>query len=498
MSAQPLAARAAAPLPTTPTPTPTPPADRGTADDETRVVLAGEPVRSLDDYLSRGGGRGLRVAQTIGPWRTAEEVSLSGLRGRGGGGFRTGRKWLSVLDAGSDGERRYVVANGAEGEPGTFKDRAILRHNPYQVVEGLVIAALSVGATAAFVATKAGFHPEVARLRRAIAEMEAAGLTAGVPVDLVLGPDSYLFGEEKALLEVVEGEEPLPRRDPPYLHGLFASGPQMGWSVHGGGDRSGEAANPTVVNNVETLATVPHVLSRGAEWYRSLGTPESPGTMVFTVVGDVRRPGYAELELGLPLRQVIERVGGGVRPGRQVKAVFSGVASGVVTAEHLDVPATYEGLAGVGSGLGSAGFVVYDDTADLVAVASTFARFLHVESCGQCGACKHHSGTVSETLVRLGRNQADEHDVAEMGAALRMVTDQNRCYLPVELQAVVASILRHFPDDFVAHLDGVAAPPRSHPLPKIADLGDGRVTYDDRIARKQPDWTYADDDPSAG
>ena len=237
-----------------------------------RVVLSGDPVRSVADYLARGGGEGLRSARSLGPWRTAEEVTLSGLRGRGGGGFRTGRKWLAVLDASRDDERRFVVGNGAEGEPGTFKDRAILRHNPYQVIEGLVIAALTVGASHAFLAVKASFTREVVTLRRALAEMRAVGLAGDVPISLVLGPDSYLFGEEKALLEVVEGEDPLPRRDPPYLRGLFASGPQMGWSVGAGGDAGGAAANPTIVNNVETLATVPHILVNGAEWYRALGT----------------------------------------------------------------------------------------------------------------------------------------------------------------------------------------------------------------------------------
>jgi len=452
------------------------------------VVLGGDRVRSVDDYRARGGGEGLRVARSIGPWRTAEEVSLSGLRGRGGGGFRTGRKWLSVLEGGDD--RRFVVCNGAEGEPGTFKDRAILRHNPYQVIEGVAIAAATVGASRAYLATKSTFTAEVAILQRALAEMQAAGLAGDVPIDLVLGPDSYLFGEEKALLEVVEGEEPLPRRDPPYLHGLFAAGPQIGWSAHQGNDPGGEAANPTIVNNVETLAAVPHILAHGAESYRALGTWESPGTMVFTVVGDVARPGYAELELGTPLRDVIERVGGGPRPGRSIKAIFSGVANGVITARDLDVPATYEDLKAIGSGLGSAGFIVYDDTADMVAVARLFARFLYVESCGQCGACKLHSGGISEVLERLEHNTADDNDIAELGARLPMVTDQSRCYLPVELQNVVASILREFPEDVVAHLDRVTTSPRRYPLPKIVDMGDGTVTYDAAIARKQPDWTY--------
>ena len=313
-----------------------------------------------------------------------------------------------------------------------------------------------------------------------------------MPISLVLGPDSYLFGEEKALLEVIEGEDPLPRRDPPYIHGLFASGPQMGWSAHRGGDAGGEAANPTIVNNVETLATVPHILTNGAEWYRALGTWDSPGTMVFTVVGDVVRPGHAELELGTTIRDVIDLVGGGPRPGRTIKAVFSGVSNGVITADQLDVPATYEDLAAIGSGLGSAGLIVYDDTADMVAVARMFARFLNLESCGQCGACKLHSGAISDTLSLVEQSVAEDRDLEELGAALRMVTDQNRCYLPVELQTVIASIMRAFPEDFVAHLEGAVPLPRLYRLPKIVDMADGAVTYDTRSPLEQPDGTYVD------
>jgi NADH-quinone oxidoreductase subunit F len=388
---------------------------------------------------------------------------------------------------------RRAGSHGPSQFRATFKDRAILRHNPYQVIEGLAIAALNVRASQAFLAVKVGFTVEVEILRRALAEMQAAGLAGDVPIKLVLGPDSYLFGEEKALLEVIEGDDPLPRRDAPYVHGLFASGPQMGWSAHDGGDAAGEAANPTIVNNVETLAAVPHILTNGAEWYRGMGTWDSPGTMVFTVVGDVAWPGYAELELGTTIRDVIEHVAGGPRPGRNIKAVFSGVANGVIAADHLDVPATYKDLAAIGSGLGSAGLIVYDDTADMVAVARMFARFLHVESCGQCGACKFHSGAITDTLTLVEQNVAADRDLEELGTQLRMVTDQNRCYLPVELQNVVASIMREFPDDFATHVEGTVPLPRLYRLPKIVDMADGTVTYDARIARKQPDWTYVDE-----
>jgi NADH-quinone oxidoreductase subunit F len=172
--------------------------------------------------------------------------------------------------------------------------------------------------------------------------------------------------------------------------------------------------------------------------------------------------------------------------------VFSGVANGVITADQLDVPATYEDLAAIGSGLGSAGLIVYDDTADMVAVARMFARFLNVESCGQCGACKLHSGAISDTLSLVEQSVAEDRDLEELGAALRMVTDQNRCYLPVELQTVIASIMREFPEDFVTHLEGAVPLPRLYRLPKIVDMADGAVTYDTRSPLEQPDGTYVD------
>jgi NADH-quinone oxidoreductase subunit F len=212
--------------------------------------------------------------------------------------------------------------------------------------------------------------------------------------------------------------------------------------------------------------------------------------MVFTVVGDVVRPGYGELELGLPLREIIDRIGGGVNPGRRIKAVFSGVSNGVITAADLDTPATYSALRSIGSGLGAAGLIVYDDTADMVAVARMFSRFLYVESCGQCSACKLNSGAITERLDRLEHGLATSLEVNEIGGLLLKVTDQNRCFLPEEERTVISSIMRAFPEEFVDHLERWAPPGRTYPVPKIADLANGRLVYDKRINLKQPDWTY--------
>jgi len=466
------------------------------------VVLADPAVTDVTDYLARGGGEGLRRARGLGPGATIQEVLLSGLRGRGGGGFPTGRKWQSVRDAAAGdeagldgGNRTFVVCNAAEGEPATFKDRAIMRSNPYAVVEGVAIAAFAVGAERAFVATKERFTPECERLATAIDEMTAEGLIGDVPVQVVLGPDAYLFGEETGLLQVVEGEAPLPRNVPPYIHGLFATVPTTGWSASSAGVATEFAAsNPTVVNNVETLAMVSRILAEGPEWHRSLGTARSPGVVVATVVGDVLRPGVGEVELGTPLVDVIERVGGGLPGDRSVKAVLSGVANPVVTGDKIDVPCSYEGLEAIGSGLGAAGFLVLDDTASMLEVAQVLSRFLYVESCGQCPACKLGCGAVTDGLDLLVRGEAVPEDLDVLAYRLRTCTDGNRCYLPVQEQRVVSSILQAFPDEVAEALDGAPRRSRGLTVPKLVDLVGGRASYDERQARKRPDWTYDDDD----
>ncbi|MDQ3896155.1 MAG: SLBB domain-containing protein [Actinomycetota bacterium] len=458
-----------------------------------RYLLPERPFASVAEWRDGGGGRALDIARRLGPDDTIEELGTAGLRGRGGAGFPTARKWAGVRSA--PGTHHYVVCNAAEGEPASFKDRAILRANPYQVIEGLAVAALTVGAREAYIGIKRTFRTELERLVAALEEMEAAGLAGDVPVNVVDGPSEYLFGEEKALLEVIEGKPPLPRLLPPYEHGLFAAGSQMGWESVPREPGHGEldVANPTLVNNVETLANVGPILVRGAEWFRTMGTTASPGHAVATVVGDVARPGVAEIDLGTRLSDVIDDVGGGPRAGRRIKAAFSGISNPVVTAEHLDTPLTYEDMAAIGSGLGAVGYAVYDDTACMVELAFQYSRFLWIESCGQCPACKLGTQEITYRLNEIEACRGSEEDVAVVGARLGNVTDGNRCYLPVEEQHVVGSILRAFPDEFAAHLEGHCPNPRTDLIaPVIVELEGGAVTYDERHRRKLPDWTYED------
>jgi NADH:ubiquinone oxidoreductase subunit F (NADH-binding) len=346
----------------------------------------------------------------------------------------------------------------------------------------------------AFIALKASFGAELTRTRTAIAELADAGWLEGLNVTVVEGPEEYLFGEEKALLEVIEGNEPLPRWLPPFLHGLFATAPQLGWESAEAepGHDAGHESNPTLVNNAETLAQAAWILANGAEVFRSVGTDESPGTVICTVVGDVELPGVVEVPMGTSLRQVIEACGG-VADGRAVKAVLPGVANAVLAAEHLDVPLTHEHFAAVGSGLGAAGFIVYDDSACMVEVAAMLSRFLYVESCGQCPPCKLGTGAITDALDRIRDGDGTDGDLDTIQRRLEVVADGNRCYLPVQERELISSFLRTFPEDVVTHLDGRCGSDRVDlPVPKIIDLANGVVTYDERQARKRPDWTYTD------
>ena len=455
-------------------------------------LLPDRPVEDLDDHLARGGGRGLARALDLGPGGTVQELTLARLRGRGGAGFRTGTKWRSVLDGEAP---RYVVANGAEGEPGTFKDRTLLRLDPYRVLEGLAIAARTLSAEEAVVALKASFDVERERVLTALTEVSAAGWFGDIAVRVVGGPEEYLFGEEKALLEVVEGHDPLPRWLPPYLHGLYVTDVQLGWTSLDPGTAAPAAgadvpgAHPTLVNNVETLANVPGILAEGPEAFRSVGTERSPGTVLVTLTGDVTRPGVVEVPLGTPLAEVVAACGGATAP---VGTVLPGTSVAPLGPEALELPLTYEALAEAGSGLGSAGFVLYGEATCPLAVARMVSRFLAVESCGQCPPCKMGTASITDLLDDLLAGRADDGTVDDLADALARVTDGNRCSLPVGERTVVGGVLRRFPDVVVDHLEGTCQRSHDVAVPKIVDIGDdGTVVLDERQSRKQPDWTYA-------
>ena len=457
-------------------------------------VLDARPVETLDDYMAQGGGRGLDAARRLGPAAVLDDLDAAGLRGRGGAGFPTGRKWRTVVGNRPPVLPPTVVVNAAEGEPGTFKDRLLLRRNPFRVLEGALVAAVTVGADRVVVAMKASSTEELRRLRAAVEVVTSARWAGEVTLSVAEGPGEYLFGEETALLEVLDGRAPFPRIAPPYRHGVdeVGNGTESAAGVAMASPAGTTVSPPTLVNNAETLANVPGIVAEGPDWFRSLGTAGSPGTIVCTVSGRTQRAGVEELPLGTPLRDIVERVGGGPLRRRRIVAVMSGVANALVPEELLDTPATYEDLEAIGSGLGAAGFIVFDDTTDMAAVASGVSRFLSVESCGQCVPCKQDGLDLAVLLERVCRSEATEADLDAIAGHVRTVADQARCYLASQHQRVVGSILQLYGEHLRAHVEGTAPAVAPELIAPVTDLRGGKAVLDDHQVEKQPDWTYGD------
>jgi NADH-quinone oxidoreductase subunit F len=461
-------------------------------------VLPAEPFATLDGYVRAGGGQALDAARRVGPDTVIAEVEASGLRGRGGAGFPTGAKWRTIAANRAPELPTTVVVNAAEGEPGTYKDRALLHADPYAVLEGALIAAHAVGATDVVVALKPAERDRVAA---AIAEMEQAGMTGGVPVSIVTGPPEYLFGEETALLEVVDGRPPFPRIAPPYRRGVVEvvedeadvdSDSGAAGHVEMAGPGPGTVAPPALVDNVETLAHVTHILAQGADWFRELGTRESPGTIVCTVTGDVVHPGVGEVPMGTTVREAIAAIGGGPARERATKAVLTGVSAAPLPAVLLDTPLTYEAMEAAGSGLGTASLMVLGDRRDMTAVAAGAARFLAVESCGQCTPCKADGLIIAVALENLCRGEGGSEDLDALAKALTTVGDSARCNLARQQQAVVGAIVDGWLDELVRQ---AASTEPIEPLlvAELTSLAGGKVAVDEERRRKQPDWSYDED-----
>jgi NADH:ubiquinone oxidoreductase subunit F (NADH-binding) len=462
-------------------------------------VLAPEPVLTLADYISGGGGQGLEVATRAGPDAVLEVVTASGLGGRGGAGFPAGRKWSTVRSLHSPMFPSAVVVNAAEGEPGSFKDRSILRANPYHVLEGALIAARTVGADRLIVGLKHTFTREVERIRQALDEIRAAGWAEGIALSYFEGPSEYLYGEETALLETIDGRYPFPRIAPPYRRGVeevvespsdVTANSASAAHVEMAAPDGESVAPPTLASNVETLANVPAILTEGADWFRTVGTDESPGTIVCTITGRTKRHGVAEFAMGTPLREVVETIGLGPEDGHHFTALLSGVSNPILPAELLDTPMSHEAMHALATGLGTGGFIVFDDRDDLVAVAAGVSRFLAVESCGQCTPCKQDGLALSGLLTRVSRSDATDDDLEAMDRLLDTVTNSARCNLAYQQHDVVDSILELFLDRFQDHVTQAVPALDPEPIVPILDIVDGRAVLDVNQTTKQPDWTF--------
>jgi NADH:ubiquinone oxidoreductase subunit F (NADH-binding) len=370
-----------------------------------------------------------------------------------------------VRDAASEpGSTPYVACNAAEGEPGTYKDRRLMATNPFAVVEGVLIAASVLEAPESYIAVKGHYTHEIGRLVTAREQAIKADWPGADALKIVPGPDDYLYGEEKALLEVIEGKLAMPRLLPPFQVGLWATM---------------QSPNPTVVNNVETFCHAAKIMAEGPEVFRSVGTEASPGTMVFTVIGDVERPGTYEMPLGITLGELLVDIAGADDP----KAIVSGTSNPVGTADHLGIPCCFKALSDAGFGLGSGGFIVYGGHRDLVQVSERLASFLAAESCGQCTACKLGTADMAERLGLLTRGEGTQEDIEEITKRTETVSDGARCFLPTGAAFTIRSMVDIFRDEFDARTTGERSPADvAVPVPKIANLDEstGEVVYADK------------------
>ncbi|MBI3649405.1 MAG: NADH-quinone oxidoreductase subunit NuoF [Actinobacteria bacterium] len=400
-----------------------------------------ESVIPLDGYVAAGGHRGLRKALEMAPDDVIALVKAAGLRGRGGAGFPTGMKWSFVPQ--DTGKPTYVVVNFDESEPGTANNRELVEREPHQLLEGAVITALAVRCETVFVYCRGEFLWPGTVLARAIAEAYGAGylgadvLGSGRRVDVVMhrGAGSYICGEETALLSSLEGFRGQPRLRPPFpaVEGLYSA--------------------PTVINNVETLCNVPHILSEGAEAFRATGTEKSPGTKMFTLSGKVERPGNYELPMGTPFRVLLEECGGGVLGGKGLKAWTPGGSSTpMLTAEHMNVGLDFESIAEVGSMLGTGAVMVLDETDCVVEVARRLTEFYAHESCGKCTPCREGTWWATRVLGRIEEGYGREEDIPLMGEMGRNILFRSFCALADGAVSPISSTLKHFQAEYEAHV----------------------------------------------
>ena len=397
-----------------------------------------QDLLTLSGYERAGGWNGLKATLEMTPDDALYAFHRSGLRGRGGAGFPMGRK-ASFLPVDS-GKPTYVVCNADESEPGTFKDREILDKNPFQLIEGVAIASYGVGCERAYIYVRGEYGHQWDVLERAIAECRAAGRLGpdafgpGAPFDITLyrGAGAYICGEETALLESLEGKRGQPRLKPPYpaVAGLYDC--------------------PTLINNVETLAALPPIMHRGADWYSAIGPEKSPGTKIFSVSVHVLKPGNYEIVMGeTTLRNLIFDLAGGLRDGREFKACWPGGSSvPVLTAEHLDTPLDYESLASAGSFLGSGGCIVMDDSGCIVRASWRLAHFYRHESCGKCTPCREGTGWLEKILGRIVHGDGRLEDLAMLESLFGRISGRTLCALADGAVAPVQSALELFRDDF--------------------------------------------------
>jgi len=412
---------------------------------EIRIVLRNcgqiDP-QNIEDYIAEEGYMALaKVLNGMSPDDVISEVLKSGLRGRGGAGFPTGRKWALARDV--IGEEKYIICNADEGDPGAFMNRRVLEGDPHSVVEGMIIAAYAIGATRGYIYCRAEYPIAVSTLRIAIDQAREMGFLGenifgtgwNFDLEVRMGAGAFVCGEETALMSSIEGKRGEPRPRPPFpaQRGLWGK--------------------PTNINNVETYANVPQIILRGADWYASMGTEKSKGTKTFALAGDVRRTGLIEVPLGITLREIVYDVGGGIKDDKAFKAIQTGgPMGGCIPVEYLDMPVDYESLAKVGSIMGSGGMIVMDDETCMVDIARFFMEFTQDESCGKCTPCRVGTRRILEILQRICNGEGKEDDIETLEMLCAEIKADSLCGLGQGAPNPVESTLRFFRDEYEAHI----------------------------------------------
>ncbi|MEO8607756.1 MAG: NuoF family protein [Chloroflexota bacterium] len=400
-----------------------------------------DPER-IESYIAAGGYDALlKVLSEMTPGQVLEQITRSGLRGRGGAGYPTGLKWSTVAKA--EGIHKYVICNGDEGDPGAFMDRSVMEDYPFKILEGMTIAAYAVGADQGYLYVRAEYPLAVKRLRAAIRQAQKqnllgnniGGTTFNFTIDVRLGAGAFVCGEETALIASIEGKRGTPRPRPPYPaeHGL--------WGY------------PTLINNVETFANVTPIIRNGAEWYAAIGTEKSKGTKVFSLTGSIQNTGLIEVPMGMSLREIIFDIGGGIPNGKRFKAVQTGGPSGgCIPEQHLDISVDYDSLVHLGTYMGSGGMIVMDESACMVDVARYFMEFCMSESCGKCVPCRVGTAQMYDLLDKITKGEATLDDLALLEELADMVKNTSLCGLGQGAPTPVKSTLRYFRDEYLAHI----------------------------------------------
>ena len=402
----------------------------------------------IDEAIAKGAYRALtKVLEQNNPDAVIEEIEKSGLRGRGGGGFPTGRKWR--FTAANRGGKSYVVCNGDEGDPGAFMDRSVMEGDPHKLLEGMAIAGFAIGADEAYIYVRAEYPLAIKRLRIAIKQAEEKGylgqniMGSGFNFEIHIkeGAGAFVCGEETALMASIEGERGMPRPKPPFPAncGLFG--------------------RPTLINNVETLANVPVIIDKGAQWFSSFGTETSKGTKTFALTGEVNNTGLIEVPMGTTLREIVFDIGGGIRNGKKFKAVqIGGPSGGCLTEEHLDIPMDYDNLIKAGAMVGSGGLVVMNEDTCIVEVARFFMHFTQNESCGKCVPCREGTKNMLKILEKIVRGQGEMKDLDTLEELALAVKEGSLCGLGKTAPNPVLSTLKYFRDEYIAHIKDKRCP----------------------------------------